>query len=73
VRVCSVCGPAGQVKSPFAECPRSGSRQSFFFNFFILRRVPPGLALGKEDFFLKKNSFPSAPDLALGKVFFLFF
>jgi len=51
--VCAVCvGQLGrEVKSPFAECPRSGTRQSFFLIFLILCRVPPGLALGKEFFF----------------------
>ena len=49
--VCArVCGPEGLIP-PFAECPRSGTRQSFFFNFLILCRVPHGLALDKDGFF----------------------
>jgi len=36
VRVCGVCGPAGPagLNPPFAECPRSGTRQTIFLIFF---------------------------------------
>ena len=71
--VCGVCGPAGPagLNPPFAECPRSGTRQTIFFIFLILFLVPPGLALGKEGF-CKKKSLPSAPYLVLGKYFLIF-
>ena len=58
----------------FAECPRSGTRQRFFFYFF-LNSLPSvsDLALGKENFFIFKNTLPSAPWTALGKDLNFFF
>ena len=51
----------------FAECPRSGTRQSFFLKNTL--SSAPDTVFGKDSNFFEM-SLPSVPDLALGKVFF---